>query len=387
MKARLLAGAISVALTCTNARVFADSWSVQPLIGLAGVYASNPELQTGNYTSETRAAVLVDLPASYDLDIWHFSLVPRARYSDESGYSSLASDYYHLDAAARMTTDIDSLSIDASFYRDSSLLFAGETVNGIGVRRDTSVGDANWQRTLSERSVFQVDLSTVRTLYDTNGIETGLLDYRYTSFSPTYIYALTERASLKLLGSISRYYSLDGFTASDSRNLQVGLDHHLSELWLLSANAGYSKSTNEIDLFGFTVKGDQNGAVYALNLTRKTEKLNLSVGVSRALAPTGFAFLSRQDKVTGQVNFVYTERWTLSADATWERLSEPVVGGGSSDRRFYVGDLSAAWRWTENWTATMRLSKIGQQYTQPVVKTTSNGLFLEISRQFYRTNN
>jgi hypothetical protein len=376
-----------MSLTCAGGRVLADSWSVQPLVGVASVYSSNPELLSSGYRSETRAAMLLDVPTYYDLERWHFSLLPRLRYSDESGYSSLASDYYHLDANARLATELDSLSFDASFYRDSSLLFAGETVNGIGVRRDTSLGDINWQHTLTELSAFQFDLSAVRVLYDTNQNQTGLVDYRYGSLSPTFTYAINERDTLKVLGSLSRYYSLDGFTSSDSGNVQLGIDHRLSELWLLSANAGYSKSINQYDfLFGKTLKTNQNGAVYSLSLTRKGENTNLSAGASRALVPTGFAFLSTQDKVTGLINYAYTERWIFNGSAVWERVSEPVIGGGSTQRRFFDVELSAAWRWTENWTMTLRVSKVGQQYAEPAGTTTSNGLFFEISRQFYRTN-
>jgi hypothetical protein len=381
-------GIIGMSLTCTVGRVFADSWSVQPLVGVAAVYSSNPQLLTEGYHPETRAAVLLDLPTYYDLETWHFSLLPRLRYSDETGYSSLASDYYHVDAGARLSTELDTLSFDASFYRDSSLLFAGETVNGIGVRKDTSLGDITWQHTFTERSAFQADVSALRVLYDTNQSQTGLVDYRYGSVSPTYSYAINERDTFKVLGSFGRYYALDGFTSSDNGNLQLGIDHRLSELWLLSANAGYSKSIDQFDfLFGETLKTNQNGAVYSLNLSRRGENANLSAGVSRSLVPSGFAFLSSQDKVSGLVNYAYSERWTFNGSAAWERLSEPSVDGGSTQRHFFDIEVSAAWRWTENWTVTLRASKIGQQYAAPAGSVTSNGLFFEIARQFYRTNN
>jgi hypothetical protein len=67
-----------------------------------------------------------------------------------------------------------------------------------------------------------------------------------------------------------------------------------------------------------------------------------------------------------------------------------VVIGASEHRRFYDGDVFANWRWTEQWTLTLHVLKIGQQYApqpgQPLVSPRSDDVRLEISRQFYRTN-
>ena len=390
MRAPLLVLLSAVSCLSRNDRVLADPWSAQPLVGVAAEYASNPQLIASGAQSETHAALLVDLPISYNLDEWIFSLIPRVRYGGATGYSSITSNYYHLDASAQFTDEIESLICTASAYRDSSLLYAGGLSNGIGVRRDTSTADANWQRAISARLQFQLDANVVRTLYAQNAAVTDLVDYRYSSVSPALAYAVNERDTLRFIGGVGHYQSLDGFTDSDNDSLQLGFDHQLSETWKLATSAGYTKSTDQYHYFFGTFDFVQRGGVYAATLTRQSDALTLAAGVSRAFTPTGTAFLSRQDSVTLSANYNYSERWIFGLNAVWQNILDPVVTGGSERRRFYDGDLWANWRWTEQWTVSLHVLKIGQQFApqpeQPLVSPRSDDVRLEISRQFYRTN-
>jgi hypothetical protein len=390
VRAPLLVLLTSVSCFSTNDRVFAGPFSAQPLVGVAAEYASNPELVASAAQSETHAALFVDLPMNYDLDAVHFSVTPRVRYGGATGYSSVTSNYYHLDASAQFTNELGSFTCTGSLYRDSSLLYAGELSNGAGVRRDTSSADVNWQRALSERLQFQFDANTSRTLYAQNTASTDLVDYRYTSLSPSLAYAVDERDTLQVLGGVGRYKSLDGFTDSDNNNLQLGFNRQLSEMWKLTTSAGYSKSTNQYHYFFGTFEIVQRGGVYSANLTRQSDVLSVTTGVSRAFTPTGSVFLSRQDSVTLLTNYSYSERWTFGLSATWQNVVDPVVIGASERRRFYDGDVFANWRWTEQWTLTLHVLKIGQQFApqpgKPLVSPGSDDVRLEISRQFYRTN-
>lgn len=369
------------------------------MIGVAAEYASNPVLSVSSPQSETHAALFVDLPLNYDLDNVHFALSPRVRYNNTTGYSSITSNYYHLNTSAQLVSDLSSLTFSGSFYRDSSLLYAGGLANGIGERRDTSTADINWQRLLTERVQVQLDANTARTLFGQNTVTAELVDYRYSSLSPSLAYSVSERDTLRVIASAGRYYSLNGSTSSDSVNLQLGFDHQLSELWVLSASAGYSKSINKYDYSFYqyqdgyfypifeVLKTRQTGGVYSASVTRQTETLSFSAGVSRALTPTGLAFLTLQDGANISARYAFSERWTFNASAAWQHLSNPVVGGGSADRRFYDIELSAQWHWTEQWSVTLGSRLLGQRYNQPAVSAESDGLSLEISRQFYRTNN
>jgi hypothetical protein len=391
---------IGLSLNCASGgRAFAGPWSTQPVVGVAAEYASNPALFSVHGQSEAHAALFLDLPVNFDLDTVHYAVTPRVRYSDTTGYSSVTSNYLHLDASAKFANEIDAATLTGALYQDSSLLYAGEVANGIGVRRDTASVDANWQHALSERAQFQVDANAVRTRYAQSVQLGNLVDYSDVGVTPAASYAVSELSTVRILGGVSRYKSLNGSTDSGSTNLQLGWDHHFDELWTVSTTAGYSKSTNHYHLVLATIGNylvietigsSQNGAVYSANLTRQSETLTATASATRALTPTGFAFLTRQDTVSGQANYNRSERLSFSASVTWANIAEPLVTGGYSTRRFYDGDISANWRWTEQWFVSLHVNKIGQRFGaqtgQGSVSPTSNGVSFEISRHFYQTN-
>jgi hypothetical protein len=379
-----------ISLSCASGRVFAGPWSTQPLVGIAAEYATNPALIAADTRSETREALFLDLPFNCDLDAVHFAVIPRVRYSDTAGYSSVTSNYIHVDASAKYAGELDTTTLTTALYQDSSLLYAGELSNGIGVRRDTASVDINWQHALSERAQFQMDANAVRTRYGRSAQSGSLVDYSDIGVSPAVSYAVSELSTIRILGGANRYKSLNGFTDSNSTNLQLGWDRRIDELWTVSATAGYSKSANHYHYTFITIDSSQNGTVYSANLTRQTETLTATVSATRALMPTGFAFLARQDTVNGLANYSYSDRLSFAAAITWANIAQPILTGGYSTRRFYDGDISANWHWTEQWILSLHVNKIGQQYVaqtgQRPVSPTSNGVTFAISRQFYRTN-
>lgn len=395
MTAPLLRYITLVSVLCASGRVFADPLSAQPVIGLASEYSSNPLLLSNQGKSETTAALLVNGPVNYDLDEFHLAATPAIRYSDQAGYSSLTSDYYHLTTSAQYLTDLQSVTLTGAFYRDSSLLYAGELANDVGVRRDTGTVDLSVQRSLTERLQVQADLNTSRALYDQNTALTDLVNYRYNSFSPALVYLFTERDTVKLIGGLSRYYSLNDVSSSNGKTAQIEWDRKLTELWSATASIGYSKSTNAYNFYFQqylveTLPGKQDATVYSASITHQSERLALSLTASQALAPTGLAFLSREQSINLLANYQYTTRWTLNAGFAWQNISTPLVTGESATRQFYDLDLSALWKWTEQWTIAMHVARIEQRLEaaagQPAVSPASNNVTLEISRQFYRTN-
>ena len=254
-----------------------------------------------------------DFPLRYDGDAAEFSLRPYGRLSDSQGYSSLASNYAHLDSAAQFTNELGSTTLQANVARDSSLYYVGALVNGIGVARNTESSAGDWNRLLTERSQLDFNVSWMKVKYDEPSTSAeqayNLVDYRYLSGGPTFSYSVDEIDSLKILANLGSYQSLDGITESKSESLQVGFVHPLSEIWTLAINAGYSQSTNtekvldELLYYYYgvveysTESSKQNGTVYTATVTRQGEQVNLTGSISRALQPTGFAFLSRQETI------------------------------------------------------------------------------------------
>jgi hypothetical protein len=378
----------------------AGPWSIEPRLGLTADYETNPDLLEIDPKGEEHVAALVDLPLRYDTDELEVMLRPNGRLSNSQGYSSLASNYAHLDTAAQFTAERDSATVQGEVARDSSLYYAGSLVNGIGVRRDSVATSADWTHTLTERSQFQMDASWTRVRYDAPTDFNDVVDYRYWSAGPTWAFSLSERNTLKLLGTYGFYESLSGATQSKSENVQLGFVRQLSEIWTLSTSAGYSRSTNTessyVDFYGFifpiTEKSNQDGTVYAATLTRQGERFNFSGGVSRALQPTGFAFLSRQDSFNIATTYVRSERWDFGLSAAWLEALSPQVTSGQAElntREFsdhYLNSqLAANWHWTPQWTISMTFTRVMQRYGPPAVSSASTGISVSFVRRFLRT--
>jgi hypothetical protein len=372
----------------------AEPWSIEPRLGASADYDTNPGLIELNSSSEEHVAALVGLPLRYDADGIAVSLSPSARISNSSGYSSLASSYTHIDGNAQFTNDVGSTTVQGELARDSSLYHVGGLVNGIGVRRDTASTGADWTRSLTERSLLQLDASWTRVNYGQNA--ELLTDYKYLNAGPTLAYALTERDTVKVLSSYGRYQSLDGITESTSENLELGFTRQLNELWTLSTTAGYTRSSNyEKFFFGpfylGTLSSNLNGAVYAATLTRQNEQFNFSGGVSRSLQPAGFSFLSRQDSVNLTATYVRSERWDFALSTVWDQARNPTplsaqgaLGTANTDVRYFYAQLTAEWHWTPQWIISMHATRVTQQSSPPPFNAASSGVSVDIVRHFLR---
>jgi hypothetical protein len=388
----------SAAAMCIASPGRAGVWGAQPVLGVSADYSSNPALLDLPNTAETHAALLLDAPTTYVGDAFKLSILPSFRLSDSQGYSSLDSDYEHLNVRGEFDADLDIFTATAGVARDSSL-YHDYLLNGsTGVRRDTATADLNWDRQLSERLDFNTDLNSIRVRYAEAPGTATLIDYKYTSLTPTLTWSQSERAKISVSANAGRYDSLDGQTESTSATLQLGYVKQLTEIWALSASAGYSRADNELHteelslvdtpggptivLVPATVKSTQNGSVYLVNLSRQTQLLLLSAVASRQLMPTGFAFLSRQDNYELKAGYNASERWTFSGDVHRVNYQQPESTGAFVDLNITYFQLSAAWQWTEHWTVTMNATRVMERYGAPSIDVASSGVSLAFSRQF-----
>ena len=375
----------------------AGSWSTAPRVGVSGEYASNPLLREFDGRQEEHLAALLDLPVSYNGDAVEFLFKPDGRISNSRGYSSLASNYLHLDSDLQVTSDLGVTTLQAGVARDSTLYALGGFVQGVGVRRDTESAGVDWQRALTERTQMDLSANWTHLTYAQAPGQNYFTDYRYLSVGPTLSRSLTERDTLKLLGSYGRYESLSGITGSKSESLQLGYVRQLTEIWALTGSAGYSRSMNtQKFFFGPFYLGsstsNQNGTVYAVNLVRQAETFSASAGLSRALQPTGFAFLSRQDSVTLNLTYSPSERWDFGVTGAWQRSLTPELGSGggaisgrATTVRYVSAQALASWHLTPQWTLSIRALRITDHYGPPAVNSASTGVNLDLSRQFLRT--
>jgi len=154
---RLPCWCVAVTTLCSSAR--AGVWGVDPLLGITVDYATNPALLFLQQSSQTNAALLLDAPLSYNADDFEFFATPSFRVGDSKGYSSVTSDYEHLNLKGEFHTERDVLTAAAGLDRDSSLYQDYLTNGTAGVQRDSAIGDFSWDRLLTERVDFNTDFN------------------------------------------------------------------------------------------------------------------------------------------------------------------------------------------------------------------------------------
>jgi hypothetical protein len=363
--------------------------STTPFIGVEFEYSSNPYLLATGGHAVNDVAFLLNSPTMYDLDGAHFSLTPRIRYSDSGTYASLNSNSLHLDGSAQFSNDLESFTLTASRGRDSSLYYSGLSSNGVGVRTDSMAATAAWVRELTPRLAFEQDVSWQRADYADGAVSSGLRDYRNTSLAPSLLYALDQRDTLSVLGTAALYKTIDGITESKSLNIQMGFDHKLTEIWSLSASAGYSRADNSFRVFFGpfllgSIETQQKGPLYKVSISHKGELLSFTAIVSRAFIPSGFAFLSRQDAASIAINYVYSERFTFAATGNYQKAQDPLTNAGYTRRSYFSGGASVKWNWTPTWSLTLNAARVDADYETLRVSAASNSVSLQVARQFLR---
>jgi hypothetical protein len=185
---------------------------------------------------------------------------------------------------------------------------------------------------------------------------------------------------------------------SRSANLQAGFMRQFSEIWSVTATAGYSRALNRLDgvepelVFTanglgvvdvpFRVESSQNGAVYMVNVSRQGTRLVLNAIASRQLTPTGFAYLSRQELIEAKASYALSARWSLAADARYSKAQNPQLQTVVTDITIRNLALTLGWRWTEQLTLSMSGSRVAEQIRSPNYNVASNELTITLSRQF-----
>jgi hypothetical protein len=381
---------MSMSVAAFAGRAWAGPWNIEPSVGVAADYESNPGLRTTDPQAEENVAAIIDFPLRYDVDEFEWTLRPSGRLSNRRGYDSLASDYVHVDTSAQYTSELSSVTLQGDLARDSSLLFIGPGVNGLGVRRDTAATSADWTQIVTERQQVQLDASWSEVKYALPSVATYLVNYRYFSGGPTWSFQATERSKVQLNASAGQYDSLNGITSSRSYSPQLTVVRQLTEIWSLTAAAGYSRAINS-EKFYFgpfylgSFKAAESSTTYTATLVRQGERLNLSVGASRGLTPTGFAYLSQLENVTATASFTQSEYWTYRMTASWQRAVNPVLRNEETTQHYVNAGIAADWHWTPQWTMSFGLGRVSETYGPPRVAAASNAATITVTRQFLRT--
>ena len=383
--------------------VVAGTVGSESSIGIESAYNSNPLLlPAADARSAESVAILANLPATYTGGASTLELRPRLRLAATHGAQALLSDYHYFDGLWKLTGERNVLAVNADWHRESTLYnkFENSALSGRNVRRTEAIGSADWRRLISERSDTQLRASFDQVRFGQNAANL-LYSYDYGQAAAQYDRTLSERLQMTLTAGISRYKLRDYSYQSDNRFVQLGVARALSEHWLLSAQAGYSRLDGRDTVTRYQIVVGPNGNLqvvpvttvrrstartgnYALSLERRAERLTLSLVASRDVTPSGLGALVTQNDLSIGGNFNLTERLSLGATLHGSRLSDALGQLQLADRRFYDADVNASWQWTEHWILQFQAAINRQRLAASIPIQSGNALNLTVSRQFGR---
>jgi len=190
---------------------------------------------------------------------------------------------------------------------------------------------------------------------------------------------------------------------TDSTNVQLDLTRTLNERWSLLMSIGISRLTSTLTVYQPVLVQDPQGGLhlvlqrfdlvsqpstanYALNLQRKSERWTLELAASRALQPSGFGALARQDDVSLTASHNWSERLALGGTIHGSRLYDASGRLSLGNRRYYDLDLNADWRITERWTMSLQVALYLERQQSGGFTRSNVPVFLTLSRQFNRVS-
>jgi hypothetical protein len=373
--------------------------SSESSVGLAADYNSNPFLRNSDIQGAESEAIVANLPATYTSDTISYELIPRVRFAETQGITSLLSNYQYLDADWKLNQELNTVALGGSWHRDSTFynVFENAVLNGTNLHRQEETGNASWQRLFGERSDVEILASYDQVNYSQNP-SLFVVSYDYLQGTLQYDRTLSERWKWTTAVGYGQYQLRDQSYRSENRFAQTSLTSSLTELWSGSLQLGYSRVTSltqeqqlaifqapgggfELGFETLKIGASQGTDSFAATVERKGERLVLDLAASRAIEPSGLGALLTQDDASIAVNLPWTERWTVGARLHGARISDPLQQISYSNRRYYDAGLNASWLVTEHWTLQLSGTYFVQRYSSSVPVGASSSIALSLSRQ------
>lgn len=283
----------------------AEQWQITPIASMSGEYSDNPRLlleeAKGAYgwvgdfqLGLTRLAERTSIALQSSLEYAH--------YTDEDDFDrndrSLALDIEHVTERSRWTTDVQ-------VARNNTLTSEFETTGLVRTNkiREAFSASGGFSHQLSEALVSGTELSWTSNHYR-DAEFTELIDYDYGRASLFGEWRASDRTRWSLYANASELQPEFARPTTNDFSLMLHWTFVPMELWTIKASAGPSLAESEVER--------QSGAVYAVDVSRRTEKGNWSMAASRERTPTGLGVLALSDRISIATNQVVSDRLSFS---------------------------------------------------------------------------
>ncbi len=379
----------------------AAEWSATPSISLQELYNDNFLLTTTPEPAVTGTVITPRVDLTAQQENWNLTGTTQWTNSRYSGQSGLDTNGQYLYLNSSFKTQRSTWQL-AGTYANESVLTGTQNVSDIGLvhtqmQRITRNIGPTWTWAISDTSQVQVAYQRSDVSYGSSGAAAQLYDYTQDSSSLTLARNLSERTQIFGVVNYTDFHvpvmQISGTNVtSKTTSGELGVSENFTERLTGSLYAGAQNTRTSgtqcdpiiLSLFGqcfleptFT---KDSGSVYNASLQEQFETGNMSLVLSRAVAPSGAGTQVQTDTDTFSVNTQLSERLGGAVYFNYYRIHGIGQSLSGVDRNLYSGGPSLRWRWTENLTATAAYQYMWQKDTDPNSQSAaSNAVFLSLS--------
>lgn len=335
-------------------RSHAAEWSLSPSLGVKGVYNSN----------------LLLTPLPHD-DTYGYWVTPAMELSGNTERlemnSRIAADfvgYYggedrqftnvFVPLSIRYRTEKDLIGFSGGLIRDNTLLGELEATGVVlqFAQRNQWTFHPTWTRRLTEKLSFQSGVQFSDTTYESG----RLVDYRLFGGSGGFLYELSERDHIHVIGSYLDFRTTDSPSAfrANFPGVDMGVTHTFSESLTGTVHGGPRFLHSSSEFLGAASTTHDTVWLVGTSVNKNFERAAVQVSFERELVPSGFGLLIQTNRAQVSGSYDISETLASSLNVVGVMTSgktEAAVGGVFPDRSYVSVAPKLSWKFLEWWQA------------------------------------
>lgn len=364
----------------------AEQWYLEPRASLYSFQDDNLNLSILNPVNTVGATASLEGGAGRRTENTEIEIRAKllsSAYTDASEYDTTNAA---LKALGSYQTGRSQFKLEGQFDYDSTLTSEVATTGYVQTdkRRQRAAISPTWIFKLTPRTSVETAFSYEDVSYEDVDL-IPLFDYNFSTAAATLVYDLTERSQLFGRVSADRYDASQVDTQSDSRGIEIGASHQLSETLSITLFAGARNTTAQTPTWFGVQETDNSGPLFEVKLKKSLEVGEFSVTADRSLLPSSNGSLLDTTSLSMSFAYPLNEAWKFRFDASGYRNRSPDEGIGTYDRDYLSFAPHVEHRLTEEIFLDVSYRYRWQRYEISATDAASNAIYLTVNYAPRRT--
>jgi hypothetical protein len=332
----------------------AAEWSLSPSLGVKGVYDSNLLLTPLPHDETYGYWVRPAMELSNNTERLEMNSRIAADFVGYFGGENRQFENVFVPLSIRYRTEKDLISFSGGLTRDNTLL---SELQATGVvlqftQRNQWTFHPTWTRKLTEKLSFQSGVQFSDTTYESG----RLVDHRMFGGSGGFLYELSERDQVHIIGSYLDFRTTDSPSAvrANFPGIDMGVTHAFSESLTGTVHGGPRFLHSSSEFLGSTFTTHDAVWLVGTSLRKNFERGTVQVSFERDLVPSGFGLLIQTNRVQAAGSYDISETLACSLNVVGVLTSgktQVAVGGVFPDSSYVSAAPKLSWKFLEWWQA------------------------------------